>query len=67
MRFNEHKEMNKRMSIDRKLLADLAKEVGLNALGTWRPLLAQGSIGSLSLAAILERLVGILAPIQAAL
>lgn len=31
LRFNEHKEMNKRMSIDRKLLADLAKEVGLNA------------------------------------
>ena len=30
LRFNEHKEMNKRMSIDGKFFADLAKEVGLN-------------------------------------
>lgn len=30
LRFNEHKEMNERKSIDRKLLADLAKKVGLN-------------------------------------
>lgn len=30
LRFNEHTEMNERKSIDRKLLADLTKEVGLN-------------------------------------
>ena len=30
MRFNEHTEMDERKSIDRKFLADLAKEVGLN-------------------------------------
>lgn len=30
LRFNEHTEMNKRKSIDRKLFADLTKEVGLN-------------------------------------
>ena len=30
LRFNEHTKMNERKSIDRKLLADLAKEVGLN-------------------------------------
>ena len=30
LRFNEHTEMNERMSIGRKFFADLAKEVGLN-------------------------------------
>lgn len=30
LRFNEHTEMNERKSIDRKFLADLTKEVGLN-------------------------------------
>ena len=30
LRFNEHTEMDERKSIDRKFLADLAKEVGLN-------------------------------------
>lgn len=31
MKFNEHTEMNERKIIYRKLLADLAKEAGLNA------------------------------------
>lgn len=31
LKFNGHKEMNERKIIDRKLLTDLAKEVGLNA------------------------------------
>ena len=31
LKFNGHTEMNERKIIDRKLLADLAKEVGLNA------------------------------------
>ena len=31
MKFNGHTEMDERKIIDRRLLADLAKEVGLNA------------------------------------
>lgn len=31
LKFNEHTEMNERRIIDRKLFADLAKEVGLKA------------------------------------
>ena len=31
LKFNEHTELNERKIIDRRLLADLAKEVGLNA------------------------------------
>ena len=58
LRFNEHTEMNERKSIDGKLLADLAKEVGLNTshldvLGErqhWEIVVGGG---------LLERLVGI--------
>lgn len=58
LRFNEHIEMNERKSIDGKLLADLAKEVGLNTshldvLGErqhWEIVVGGG---------LLERLVGI--------